>query len=176
MNEQVEQRIRIKFCVRLENSSTETIQMIQKANWSMGNWWLAASSRQCVCSCIMSCAEFFGETSNHPGDSAPLQPRFGALWLLVFLKTTITFERERDFRPLMRFRKIWRGSWWQLVKLCEVPRYLLWRGLRGHCPMYKFLVSSSTIVSIFHITWLHTFWTVLVCCIHYDLLCNIWCM
>ena len=31
MTEQVEQRICIRFCVRLEHSSTETIQMIQKA-------------------------------------------------------------------------------------------------------------------------------------------------
>ena len=29
--------------------------------------------------CITSRAELFGETPNHPGDSAPLQPRFGAL-------------------------------------------------------------------------------------------------
>ena len=42
----------------------------------------------------MSHAVFFGETSNHPGDSAPLQPRFGALRLLAFPKTKITFERE----------------------------------------------------------------------------------
>ena len=35
----------------------------------------------------------------------------------------------RDFRLLMRFRKIWWGSWWWLGKLCEVPRCLLWRGL-----------------------------------------------
>ena len=25
----------------------------------------------------VSCIEFFGKTSNHPDDSAPLQPRFG---------------------------------------------------------------------------------------------------
>ena len=49
----------------------------------------------CTCSCIMSHAEFFGETSNHPGDSAPLQPRFGTLWLLAFPKTKNTFEREQ---------------------------------------------------------------------------------
>ena len=42
----------------------------------------------------MSCAEFFGETSDYPGDSAPLHRRFGALWLLAFHKTEITFERE----------------------------------------------------------------------------------
>ena len=93
MTEQVEQRICIKFCIRLGHSSMETIQMIQKAT-AMGNWWLAASSWQCAHSCIMSCADFFCETSNHPGDSAPLQPRFGTLWLLAFPKTKITFEKE----------------------------------------------------------------------------------
>ena len=35
----------------------------------------------------------------------------------------------------MRFGKIGWGSWWWLGELCEVPRYLLWRGLRCHCPM-----------------------------------------
>ena len=42
----------------------------------------------------MSDAEIFDKTSNHPGDSAPLQPRFGALWLLAFPKINTTFERE----------------------------------------------------------------------------------
>ena len=37
MNERVEQQICIKFCVKLEYSSVETIQMIQKAT-AMGNW------------------------------------------------------------------------------------------------------------------------------------------
>ena len=37
----------------------------------------------------------------------------------------------------MRYRKIWWGSWWWLRELCEVPRCLLWRGLRCHCPMYN---------------------------------------
>ena len=71
----------------------ETILMIQKAA-PMGNWWLAASSWQRTHSCIMSHAEFFGKTSNHPGDSALLQPRFGTLRLLAFPKIKITFERE----------------------------------------------------------------------------------
>ena len=33
-------------------------------------------------------------TPNDPGDSTPLQSRFGALWLLAFPKTKITFERQ----------------------------------------------------------------------------------
>ena len=36
----------------------------------------------------------FGVTLNHTGDSAPLQPRFGILWLLAFPKTKVTFKRE----------------------------------------------------------------------------------
>ena len=93
MTEWLEQQICIKFCIKLEHSSMETIQMIQKAK-AMGNWWLAASSQHWACSCIMSHVEFFGETSNHPGHSIPLQPRFGTLRLLAFPKTKITFERE----------------------------------------------------------------------------------
>ena len=94
MTEWVEQWICIKFCVKLEHSSVETIRMIQQAE-AMGNRWLAASSQQHVHSCITSCAEFFSKTSNHPGDSAPLQTRFVIiLWHLAFPQTKITFERK----------------------------------------------------------------------------------
>ena len=37
MTEQVEQQICIKFCVKIEHSSVETIQVIQKAT-AVGNW------------------------------------------------------------------------------------------------------------------------------------------
>ena len=85
-----EQQICIKFCVKLEYSSTETIWMIQKAA-AMGNWWLAASLRQCTITHHVSC-RVFGKISNHSGDSASLQP--GALSPLAFPKTKIAFERE----------------------------------------------------------------------------------
>ena len=93
MTQRVEQQICIKFCMKLEHSSAETIWMIEKAT-AKGTWWLAASSQQNTHSCIISRVEFFGETSNHQGDWGPLWPRFGALWLLAFPKTKITFERE----------------------------------------------------------------------------------
>ena len=60
---------------------------------AVGSWWLAASPSHHVYSRITLLAEFFGGTSNHPGDSAPLQPRFSILRLLAFPKTKITFER-----------------------------------------------------------------------------------
>ena len=93
MTEQVQQRICNKFCIKLEHFSMKVIRMIQKAT-PVGNWRLAASSWQHAHSCITSCAELSGETSNHPGDPTPLQPRFGTLHLLAFPKTKITFERE----------------------------------------------------------------------------------
>ena len=136
MTEWIGQPICIKFCVKLKHSSMETIQRIQKTA-AKGNCWLAASSRQHTHSHITSCAEIFGETRDHPGDSVPLQPRFGILWLLAFPKTKITFEMEEMSDPSIRFRKIWQGSWWQLGELCEVPRCLLWRKLSHHCPMYN---------------------------------------
>ena len=126
MTERAEQWICIKFCVKLEHSSTETIPTIQKAA-AVGNGWLTASSSQHVHSCITSCAEFFGETSNHPGDSAPYSLDLVPcdFWLFPKLKSL----KGKRLRPLMRFGKIQRGSWWRLGELCEVPRCLLWRGL-----------------------------------------------
>ena len=59
-----------------------------------GSWWLEASSWQGPHSCITSGAEYCGETSNHPGDSAPLQPTFGPLWLLAFPQTKTTIESK----------------------------------------------------------------------------------
>ena len=66
--------------------------------WATGDWQL--HHWQCAYSCITSYTEFCGKTSNHPGDSAPLQPRFGALWLLAFPQTKIIFERAEisDYR------------------------------------------------------------------------------
>ena len=53
-------------------------------------------------------------------------------WLFPKLKS-----QGRDFRPLMRFRKIpWGISWW-LGEPCEVLRCLLWRRLRPRCPIYN---------------------------------------
>ena len=103
MTKWVEQRICIKFCIKLEHSSVETLQRIQMTA-AKGNWWLAASSGQHAHSYIMSYTEIFGKTSNHWGDSAPLQPIFGDLRLMTFPKTKITFENE-EISTSMRFSK-----------------------------------------------------------------------
>ena len=87
------------------------------------------------CSCMTFCAEIFGETSNHPSDSDPLQPRFGALWLLAFPKTKITFEREEisnhqwdsgkydgaadgDWENCVRSQGAYFKEYWGIIVLC----------------------------------------------------------
>ena len=55
-------------------------------------------------------------------------------WLFPKLKPSL---KGRDITPLIRFRRIWLGHWWQLGELCEVSRCLLWRRLRCHCPTYN---------------------------------------
>ena len=157
--EWVKQQICIKCCVKLEHSFMETIRMIQKAA-AMGNWWLVAS-QQHNCSCITSHAEFFGKTSNHPGDSALLQPRFGTLWLLTFPKTKITFEREEisDHQwDAGKYNGAADGNWENCVR-SQGAHFEEDSGIIVLCTM--FLVSSIN-VSIFHITQLDTFRTDLI--------------
>ena len=84
-----------------------------------------------------------------------LSPPTAHIWHPV---TSGFFQNEnhpwkgRDFRPSMRFREVQWGSWWWLGKLGEVPRCLLWTGLRCHCPMYNI----SCIFSINIYIWILT--------------------
>ena len=122
MTEQVQQWICIKFCVMLEHSSMETIHMIQKTA-ATRNWWLAASSQQCACSCTASYAEVFWQNTKLPRWLSPLQPRFGVLLLLVFPKTKITFEREEisDFQWYSgKYDRATDGDWENCVRFVGV--------------------------------------------------------
>ena len=134
ITERVEQqRICIRFCIKVEHSSMETVWMIQKAK-AVGNWWPTASSRQCARSCTISCAVFWWNFKS-PGDSAPVQ-----IWHAVtsgFSQNYYHLWTAGDLRLSVKFRKTWWGSWWQLEELCEVPRCLFWRGLRRLCPIYN---------------------------------------
>ena len=109
---------------------------------------LPASAQWRAHSCITSRAEFCGKASNHPGDSALLQPVFGTLKLLAFPKTKTTFEREEisDYQwDSGKYDGAADGNW----ENCEVPRCLLWRGLSFIVLCTLFLVSPSVNVSFF---------------------------
>ena len=155
MTEQVEQWICIKFCVKLEHSSVETIWMIQKAA-AMGNWWLAASSWQHTCSHIMSCAEFCGETSTHqvtqPQYSTDLVPT--DFWLFPRLKSPLKGKR---FQAVDEVQENAVGQLMATGRTLWGPKVPTLKGTEAslsYVQCFLYLVSSSINVCIFHITWI----------------------
>ena len=137
MTEQVEQRVCIKFCVKLEHSSTETIH---SGGCSHGQLIIVSFiTTMCLLMHHVSCRAFLCNIKSW-GDSAPLQPRFGALWLLAFviIKSPLKWKR---FQTIDEIQENMTGSWCWLGELCEIPRCLLWSGLRCHVPCTMFVVS-----------------------------------
>ena len=132
--------------------------MIQKAA-AMSNWWLAASSWQHTHSCITSHAGFWQNIKSPRWFSTPYSPDLVPCDFWLFPKPNHLWK-GRDFRLSMRFRKIRWGSWWQLGELWG-PKLSTLKGTKvslscEQCFLY--LLFSSISVSIFHITWLDTFW------------------
>ena len=128
--------------------------------WATGDWQLHYNNTPAQAP--VSCRAFW-QNIRSPNWLSPLHPRSGALWLLAFPKTKITFEREEisdcqwdwgkydraadgDWENCVRSQGVYFEGDWGVIVLCTI-----------------FLVSSSINVSIFHITWLDYFWTALVC-------------
>ena len=123
-------KICIKFCVKLEHSSAETICRWPRL-WTADDWQLHHNNVPAHASHLI---QFFGETTDHPSNSAPYSPDLVPWDFWLFPKPKSPLKGKR-LQMLMRFRKIWWGSWWWLGELYEAPRWFLWRGLRHHCPM-----------------------------------------
>ena len=160
MTEWVDQRTCIKLCISLWKLFGCSFK-----GHSYGPWWLAASSWQCASSCNTSCVEFFLQNIKSPGDSAPRQPRFGALWLQAFPQTKITFERGEisyhrwvEENTMGQLLVIGRTVWGPKVPTLKETETSL-----SCVQCFLYFISSSITVSIFHITWLDTLWTDLVC-------------
>ena len=159
MTEWVEQWICIKFCIKLEHSSTETIWMIQKAT-AMGSWWLAASSQQYAHSCIMSCAEFSWKniksprwlSSHHSPDLLPCN-----FWLLPKLKSPLKGNRRQTINEIQENMT---GQLKETGKTVWGPKVPTLKGTGvslSYVQCFLYLVPSSINASIFHIKWLDTF-------------------
>ena len=135
MTKRVEQQIFIKFCIKLEHSSMEAIQMIQKAS-AMGNWWLAASSWQHTHSCITSHAGFWQNIKSPRWLSTPYSPDLMSwdFWLFPKLKSPLKRKRFQTFDEIQGNTM---GQLMVIRRTVQVPRYLLWRGMRHHCSTYN---------------------------------------
>ena len=138
-----------QFCIKLEHSSAETIWMTQKA-LAMGNWWLAASSQQCARSGIMSLEEFFGETSNHPSDSTPIQNRFGTLWLLLLFPKLKSSLKGKRFQTIDEIQENTKGQLMAIRRTMWGPKVPTLKGTEAslsYVQCFLYLISSSINVS-----------------------------
>ena len=136
------------YCVAIKFKMTEWVEQLSASNfvlslnvppWKQFGWPEGCSCGQLMIGSFittvhpLSCRTFWQNIKSPrrlgPAIWHPVNSSFSQNWNHLW--------KGRDFRPLMRFRKIQRCSWWQLGELCEVPRRLLWRGLRHHCPVYS---------------------------------------
>ena len=92
MTERTEQQICIKFCIKLEHSSAETMWIIQKVA-AVGNM-IGSFLMTMSCSCITSLTEFFWQNIKSSRWLSPL-PDLVPCQLLTFPKTKIIFKGKR---------------------------------------------------------------------------------
>ena len=115
-------------------------------------------------SCITSCADFFGETLNHPADSAPYSLDLVPcdIWLFPKLKSTLKGKR---FQTVSEIKENTTGQLMAIGRTVWGPKMPTLKGTEtslSYAEFFLHLVSSSINVSKFYITWLDTFWTDLV--------------
>ena len=126
MTERIEQEICTNFVLSMNIPLQKLFRWFRRPKWwATGNWQLHHTNAPAYASHLVQ--SFFGKTSNHPGDSAPLQPRLGALWLLACPKTKSPFQtidetQENMTGQLMAIgRTVWgpkvnfKGNWGIIV-------------------------------------------------------------
>ena len=150
MTEQVEQRICITFWIKLEHSSAETIEMIQKSA-AMGNWWLAASSLRCAWSYIMSCAEFLAKHQIIQVSQPPYSPGLTPCDFWLFPKLKSPFKGKR-FQAIHEIQENTTGQLMAIGRTVWGPKVPTLKGTEAslsYVQCFLYLVSSSVNVSIF---------------------------
>ena len=161
MTEWVEQQICIKFCIKLEHSSTETIWMIQRAA-AIGNWWLTASSQQSLSYYALSLMQNFSvkhqitQMTQSP-NSPDLKPC--NFWLSPKLKSPFKGKR---FQIISEIQENMTGQLMAIGRTVWGPKMPTLKGTEvslSYVQCFLYIVSSSVNVSIFHITWLNIFCT-----------------
>ena len=136
MTEQVEQWICIKFCIKLEHSSMETIQMTQKAA-TVGNWWLAASPWNVpVQGAWHLMQRFLAKHQITQVTQLPYSPDLAPcdFWLFPKLKSPLKGKR---FQSVDEIQENMTGQLMVTGRTVWGPKVSLWRGLRHHCPVYN---------------------------------------
>ena len=167
-NEQVEQRTCIRFCIKFEHSSVETVRMIQKAT-AMGNcdWQLHHNNTATHMSRLRQ--SFLVKHQITQVTQPPYCPDVAPCnyWLFPKLKSPVKGKR---FQTMDEIQENMTGQLMAIGRTVWGPKVPTLKGTEAslsYVQCFSHLVSSSVNISIFHIPWLDTFWTDLVylkCC------------
>ena len=133
MIEWVEQKICIRFLIKLEHSSVETIGIIQEAA-AMGNWWLAALSQQHAHSCITSHAVFW-QNIKSPRCSAPYSPDLAPCDFRLFPKLKSPLKGKR-FQTISEIQENITEQLMATVRTVWGLRVPTLKGTEASCPVY----------------------------------------
>ena len=135
MTEQMEQQICIKFSVKLEHSSAETLGMIQSAV-AIGNCWLAASSPQHARSCIMSLQRFLMKYPTIQVTQPPHSPDLVPcnFWLFLKLKSPLKGKR---FQTISEIQENMMGQLMVVGRTVWSRKVPALKGTEAYCPVYN---------------------------------------
>ena len=139
MTEQGEQWVASNFALSLNIPQQKLFGWFRRPQLWATDDWLFYHDNACPPMHHISCRVSWWNIKL-PRWLSPSTARKGHPVTSGFSQNTNHLWKGKDFKPSMRFRKNMTGqlirSWW-LGELCEVPRCLLWRTLRSHCPMYN---------------------------------------
>ena len=123
-------------------------------NIAMDNWWLAASSQKCNCSCITSCAEFVAKNQITQEIQPPYSPCLAPcdFWLFPKLKSSLKGKR---FQTIDEIQETTTGQLVVIGRTVWGPKVSTLKGteaLLSYVQCLWYLVSSSVNVSTSHST------------------------
>ena len=159
MTEWIQQWTYIIFCVKFELPPQKLFGWFRRPQlWATGDWQLHMT--MCLLIHHILCRVFWWNITSPRW----LSPPIAQIWrpaTSAFSQNWNHLWKGSDFRPSLRFRKIQQG---QLVAGRTVwgPKVLTLNGTEvslSYVHSFLYLVSSWINVSIFHSTWLDTFWT-----------------
>ena len=159
MTERVEQWICIRFCVKLEHAVVKQSGCFRWPQlWATDDWKLPCNKVPAHASHLV---QSFG--AKHQITQVTqiwaLKTRFGALQLLAFPKSPLKGKRFQTVNEIQENRT---GQLMTIGRTVWGPKVPTLKGTEAslsYIQCFLYLVSSSINVSIFHITWLDTFWT-----------------
>ena len=156
--EQVEQRISIKFCVKLEHPPWKVFGWFRRLQlWATGDWQLHHNNMPAQASRL---PQRFLVKQNTQVTQPPYSPGLVPCDFWLFPKPNSPLKGKR-FQTLDEIQENMTGQLMETGRTVWGPKVSTLKGTEvslSYVQCFLYLESSIN-VSIFHMTWLDTFWT-----------------